>query len=44
MIQKNGEPEASFTMPKAGGVYRIYCYVRNEHGGAAVGSLPVQVR
>jgi hypothetical protein len=43
-LEKNGEPEASFKMPAGGGVYRIYCYVRNERGGAAVGTVPVQVR
>jgi hypothetical protein len=42
-IEKNGEPAVSIQMPKSGGIYRIYCYVRNEHGGAAVGSLPVKV-
>ncbi len=31
-------------MPENRGVYRIYCYIRNDHGGAAVGSLPVLVR
>ena len=30
-------------MPQAGGVYRLYCYVRNSHGGAAVGSLAIKV-
>ena len=42
-IVKSEEPEAAFKMPEAKGVYRIYCYVRNQHGGAALGSLPVCV-
>ena len=43
-IAKNGEPAAEFKMPEVKGVYRIYCYVRNEHGGAALGSVPVFVK
>jgi hypothetical protein len=42
-IETNGEPEVVVTMPKSGGVYRLYCYLRNAHGGAAVGSLPIKV-
>ena len=42
-IEKNGEREVTIKLPKFGGVYRIYCYIHNEHGGAAVGSLPVKV-
>ena len=42
-LAKNGEAEASFTMPKVNGVYRIYGYVRNDTGGAALCSLPVKV-
>ena len=42
-IAKNGEAEASFTMPKYNGVYRVYGYARNEKGGAALCSLPVKV-
>lgn len=30
-------------MPRSGGIYRLYCYVHNAHGGAAVGSLPIKV-
>jgi hypothetical protein len=43
-VQKNGEPQVTLKMPAAGGTYRVYCYVRNEKGGAAVGSLPISVR
>jgi hypothetical protein len=43
-IEKNGENEVTIKIPKAGGVYRIYCYVHNTTGGAAVGSLPVKVK
>ena len=43
-VQKNGEAQAAFKMPAKGGVYRIYCYVRNDRGGAATGTLTLQVR
>jgi hypothetical protein len=43
-IVHNGEPQVSVKMPGINGVYRIYCYVRNEHGAAATGSLPVLVK
>jgi hypothetical protein len=43
-IGQNGEPQVSVKMPDMNGVYRIYCYVRNEHGAAAAGSLPVLVK
>ena len=42
-IGRNGEPQVSVKMPDMKGVYRIYCYVRNEHGAAATGNLPVLV-
>jgi len=42
-IVENGQKHVTIKMPIARGVYRIYCYVRNENGGAAVGSLPVKV-
>ena len=31
-------------MPENGGIYRLYCYLRNAHGGAATGSLPIKVK
>ena len=43
-ITTNGRREVTVTMPDSGGVYRLYCYVRNGHGGAAVGSLPIKAR
>jgi hypothetical protein len=43
-IGQNGEPQVSVKMPGMNGAYRIYCYVRNEHGAAAAGSLPVLVK
>jgi hypothetical protein len=42
-IARNGRPEVVVAMPSSGGIYRLYCYVRNEYGGAAVGSLPIKV-
>jgi hypothetical protein len=43
-IVKNGENYVTLHMPKSGGVYRLYCYVRNGRGGAAVGSVPIKVK
>ncbi len=43
-IGQNGGPQVSVKMPGMNGVYRIYCYVRNEHGAAATGSLSVLVK
>ncbi len=42
-IAANGQPGVSIKMPATPGIYRVYCYVRNDRGGAAVGSLPVRV-
>ncbi len=42
-IARNGRPTVTVTMPKSAGVYRLYCVIRNGRGGAAVGSLPIQV-
>ena len=42
-IARNGQARVSLKMPQDGGIYRLYCYVRNTHGGAAVGSLPIKV-
>ena len=42
-IMTNGLPEVVVTMPKSGGIYRLYCFVRDTHGRAAVGSLPIKV-
>lgn len=42
-IVENGQGKVSVEMPQSGGVYRLYCTLRNAHGGAAVGSLPINV-
>jgi len=41
-IATNQRPNVTVTMPKSGGVYRLYCFVRTQQG-AAVGSLPIKV-
>jgi hypothetical protein len=43
-IQGNGQAAVTLKMPEHGGIYRLYCYVRNAHGGAATGSLPIKVK
>ena len=43
-IEQNGKPRVSVKIPATNGVYRIYCYVRNEHHAAATGSLPVLIK
>jgi hypothetical protein len=43
-IQDNGKARVALTMPQYGGIYRLYCFVRNAHGGAATGSLPIKVK
>lgn len=42
-IAQNGEAAVTVKMPNAGGIYRLYCCVANNNGGAAVGSLPIKV-
>jgi len=42
-IETNGRPEVVVRMPKSGGIYRLCCFVRDTHGGAAVGTLPIKV-
>jgi hypothetical protein len=34
---------ADVVMPKYRGAYRLYAYIRDEHGGAAVGNIPIEV-
>jgi Glycosyl hydrolases family 2, TIM barrel domain len=43
-IERNGASEVALRMPAGGGTYRLYCIVRDAHGGAAVGSVPLLVR
>jgi Glycosyl hydrolases family 2, TIM barrel domain len=35
---------AEVTMPKSGGTYRLFAYVHDNHGGAAVANVPLQVK
>jgi hypothetical protein len=42
-IDQDGASEVSGKLPRSGGVYRLYCYMRNSHGGAAVGSVAINV-
>src|SRR5205085_12112521 len=32
------------TMPRSGGTYRLFAYVHDNHGGAAVANIPLQVK
>ncbi|AMV22358.1 glycoside hydrolase family 2 TIM barrel-domain containing protein [Planctomyces sp. SH-PL14] len=43
-IRENGGKTVRVKTPMSGGIYRLYCYLHNDHGGAAVGSLPIQVK
>jgi hypothetical protein len=43
-IRENGKTTVSVKTPMSGGIYRLYCYLHNDHGGAAVGSLPIKVK
>ena len=43
-IERNGESVVTLKMPEYGGIYRLYCYIRNAHGGAATGSLPIKAK
>ena len=43
-IRENGQARVSLKTPQQGGIYRLYCFIRNSHGGAAVGSLPIKVK
>src|SRR5262249_11648228 len=40
-ILRNGDAQVAVRMPAGGGIYRLYCIVRDSHGGAAVGSVPI---
>ena len=42
ITQSDGR-SATIRMPKIGGAYRLYAYVHDDHGGAAVANLPLKV-
>jgi glycosyl hydrolase family 2 len=43
-IAHDGAAHVVVRMPTGGGIYRLYCVVRDPHGGAAVGSVPILVK
>jgi hypothetical protein len=43
-IAKAGLASAEVKLPKDGGIYRIFAYVTNSHGGAAVANVPLRVK
>ena len=43
-IVKSDGKQAQLKMPKTGGVYRLFAYVRDNHGGAAVANVPILVK
>ncbi len=43
-IVKADDTTAQVKLPKAGGNYRLYAYVTDDHGGAAVANVPVHVK
>ncbi len=43
-IRKAGADGAEITAPAKVGVYRLFAYVRDDHGGAAVANVPLLVR
>ncbi len=43
-ILKSDSKQAELRLPDAGGDYRLYAYVRDNHGGAAVANLPLNVK
>lgn len=42
-ITHSDSKSATVQMPKTGGAYRLYAYVHDNHGGAAVANLPLNV-
>jgi len=42
-ITKSDTKSATLQMPKIGGPYRLYAFVHDDHGGAAVANLPLNV-
>jgi hypothetical protein len=43
-IVTSGHTSAEVRLPKEGGIYRLYAYVHDAHGGAAVANVPVRVK
>lgn len=43
-LTKSDEKGADVTMPKNGGAYRLFAYVYDDHGGAAVANVPLHVK
>jgi len=43
-VERDGTSQVTIRMPAGGGIYRLYCVVRDRHGGAAVGSVPIRVK
>lgn len=42
-IRENGQPKVTLQMPSDSGIYRLYCFVRDQQQGAATGSVPIRV-
>lgn len=42
-ISESTRGSATISMPAAPGIYRLFAYVRDGHGGAAVANVPLQV-
>ncbi|NNM87110.1 MAG: hypothetical protein HKL95_01170 [Phycisphaerae bacterium] len=42
-IRVANSPKVTVRMPSNGGPYRLFCYVYNQHHGAAVGNIPLWV-
>ncbi len=43
-IVASGLKSAEVRLPKEGGIYRLYAYVHDSHGGAAVANVPLHVK
>ena len=43
-IEHANNSGADITMPKSGGTYRLFAYVHDNHKGAAVANVPLQVK
>jgi len=43
-IERHSADSADVILPKFSGTYRLYAYVRDNHGGAAVANVPIQVK